>query len=1085
MESTVGMKEAVFESLLLERLTTGGNFSQISEGENKDSNYDLTKMFRRKLWKYEPHIKTIEALWKNFRDILYRLNQDVLNVPLSDTEFGQVQKVINELYTPYQAGQFLYGVNGKSEVEVDLDDGRHVILTIFDQKQIGAGNTIYQVVTQIQCPKKSPDGQDRRFDTTLLINGLPIIQIEEKRSKERIESALNQIKEYIKERQYSDIFSTVQILVAMKPTQIKYMANTTYEMFNEDFAFYWQDAEDGKVVRDWKVFTDIFLSIPMAHQMSTQFTILDGSKNNQVLKVMRPYQVYATKKVLEALKIADFEAPINRLGYIWHTTGSGKTITSFKTAWLASRMPNIDKVVFLVDRIALTRQTEENYKAYDPTGSIDMDGRKYEMIGGTENIKELKRRLGDKGNGIIVTSVQKLINLIKRKDFVLPKKNYVFIVDEAHRSTGGDSFEELQKVFKGAAWVGYTGTPMFDNMGGSVSSKTHEVFGNILHAYTIREAISDKNVLGFKVDFETTIDEVTMKEEYLPNFYRQCYPYWTDEEIRERILNMTSDDMDDMLTPSFYDNNEEHVRLVVDDIFKHWRNRSCDGLYNALFTTHVGGNSPSIPMALMYFDEFQKVNKERAKLGQFTLKVAITYRKSTNHNDGQIEANDGLKRAMKHYNEMFGTSFVIEDDAAYMEDVRSRLNRTARDGNFLDIVIVVEQLLTGFDAPQLNTLYVDRTLKGAALIQAYSRTNRIANIGKKDFGRIINYRWPIQNEKHMNEALGIYANRDSANVEESFVDGDDADPKDLVDAGILAESFKEQLVKVQYLVNQLRDMTDHFTEVPRSEAKQEEMLNVMRLYNSGMRKLKQYDAEVLDGTLIGYDYDKPEDLIRMVGMILEEEEMLTTSLVNDLKERLADARNIPVTHIELRMVHVKEVEVNYDYLTELIEGLMNAVHENRKIDADSYLEKINNFALSLEDRHLAKQINKAATEIYNGDYPPANSNITYPVKLKDCLDIVETVNVGLVNDKIYKFREQWGVIDHITNEELLDMFNRHEYGKEDFDDAGRMTELKKVAGKEYRSKAKDSKIVELGLLAYRTGLIKAIYAFANEYVSEG
>ena len=344
---------------------------------------------------------------------------------------------------------------------------------------------------------------------------------------------------------------------------------------------------------------------------------------------------------------------------------------------------------------------------------------------------------------------------------MVPKKNFVFIVDEAHRSTGGESFEDLQKVFKGAAWVGYTGTPMFDKVVGKKGTKTHEVFGKLLHAYTIREAIADKNVLGFKVDFETTIAEDKMKLEYLPKFYKDKYPDWNDLDIERKIANLTDNDMDDMIEPSFYDNNQDHVKLVVEDIFKNWRNRSNDGAYNAMLTTHVGGNRPSTPMALMYFEEFERVNQERQEQGLPTLKVGITFSMSTNNSDNQLTTNDGLLRAMKHYNKMFGTSFGLDDVSGYTQDLTTRLNRTAQDGQYLDIVIVVDQLLTGFDAPQLNTLYVDRTLKDAMLIQAYSRTNRIADNQGKPWGRIVNYRWPAKNEELMNRALSIYANKHS------------------------------------------------------------------------------------------------------------------------------------------------------------------------------------------------------------------------------------------------------------------------------------------------------------------------------------
>ena len=793
---------------------------------------------------------------------------------------------------------------------------------------------------------------------------------------------------------------------------------------------------------------------------------------------MRPYQVYATKAVLNELKRADFDLPINKLGYVWHTTGSGKTITSFKTAWLASRMPNVDKVVFVVDRIALTKQTEANYKAYDPEGSIDIDGKQFDTIGGTENTSALKKKLNEKGYGIIVTSVQKLNTLINRKDFVVPKKNFVFIVDEAHRSTGGESFEDLQKVFKGAAWVGYTGTPMFDKVVGRKGTKTHEVFGKLLHAYTIREAIADKNVLGFKVDFETTIAEDKMKLEYLPKFYKDKYPDWNELDIERKIANLTDNDMDDMIEPSFYDNNEEHVKLVVEDIFKNWRNRSNDGAYNAMLTTHVGGNRPSTPMALLYFEEFDRVNQERKAQELPTLKVGITFSMSTNNSDNQLTTNDGLLRAMKHYNKMFGTSFGLDDVSGYTQDLTTRLNRTAQDGQYLDIVIVVDQLLTGFDAPQLNTLYVDRTLKDAMLIQAYSRTNRIADNQGKPWGRIVNYRWPAKNEEFMNRALSIYANKHSADVQETLVD-----TRALVDTGVLAKPFKEQFEEVKQVVDRLADMTDNFTEVPASEAKQEEMFNLMRTYSVGMSKLKQYDPDVVNGEDIGFDYDNPDELVTLLGMTPEQEEMLTTSLYNDLKERIAENHDVPVAQIELRMIHVKQISVNYDYLTELIEALMNAVHEKRMDAAADYREKINDFAMALDDRQYAKQINNAADAIYKGTYPPEGKTIQYPVKLTS-LEVIEDVNTMIMKDDIFDFRLKWGIIDVISNDEILDLFSRHTAGKQDLDSTGRISKLKKDARAEYQAKAQDTDIVSLNKIKYGNELVAALYKFADSYVNE-
>lgn len=1065
------MNELQFENELIQYLCSG---SITPSSWDQDSNEWIVAekpvkdyIVKTKLWTYEPGIKTTEQLWDNFKQILERHNQDTLDHPLSITEFNQVKKIISDLETPYEAGQFLYGMNGVSQIEIDLDDGRHAFLTVFDQKQIGAGDTVYQIVNQIERPAKITGKQNRRFDTTLLINGLPVIQIEEKRDTHDVKEALNQMHQYIDEGQYRDIFSTLQILVAITPNNVKYMANTTSEAFNTDFAFNWQRRSDNTIVRNWKEFADSMLSIPMAHQMATNYMILDGTKNKESLKVMRPYQVYATQNVIDGLKRVDFDLGMNKVGYIWHTTGSGKTITSFKTAWLASRMPKIDKVVFLVDRIALTKQTGENYRAYDPDATDDFLGN----VQNTDNTTDLSRKLKSKDNNIIITSVQKLDKLVKRKSFTPPDKNIVFIVDEAHRSTGGDSFKAIQKAFKRAAWVGYTGTPAFDDAASGV--RTQDIFGELLHAYTIREAIADKNVLGFKVDFETTIDEDEIRTKYLPSFYKNQHPTWTEEQIEHKIDNLTQEDMDDAIEASFYDNNEDHVKLVVKDIFENWRNRSNDGKYNALLTTHVGGAKPSTPMAMLYFREFQQMNKTVPESER--LKVAVTFSQNTTNNDYQLETNKGLFEAIQAYNQEFGTSFGMDDVSGYTQDVTTRLNRTASDGNFLDIVIVVDQLLTGFDAPELNTLYVDRTLKGAGLIQAYSRTNRIADMQEKPWGRIVNYRWPAQNERLMNDALAIYANRDSAELSE-----EERSAQNVLD-GITAPKFEDILQAVKNKVQKLADLTQEFTQLPLSENQKDYMLDLLREYNAGMAKLKQFDPQE-NGE--GFDYNNPDELIEALGMTPEQEVMLTTVLTNELKEDRAKAKRIPVYQLELRMSHVKDVKVNYDYLTELIEKLLNQVHEKKEPEAEATEGEIRQFANGLDDRSYARRIIKAAQAIRSGLYPPDGTNLTYPVKLDDSEAIIIEANKVTLDRLFLDFRNAWGITDVIKNAQLHELLSRHQYGQLDLDDTGQIKNLIAEASNDYKNMATDEGVRALSRIKYRNGLREAIYELFDDLAME-
>ena len=1041
-----------------------------------------------KQWKYEPGIKTTDQLWGNFAAILYTLNQDKLDRPLSATEFAQVKKEISSLVTPYQAGQFLYGLNGQSQVEIDTDDGKHVFLTVFNQKEVGAGNTHYQIVNQIERPAKMTSKRNRIFDTTLLINGLPIIQIEEKRDSHDVDEALNQMRQYIAENQYSDIFSTVQILVALSPIDVRYMANTTTALFNKAFAFKWQ-TESNERVSDWRQFANLFLSIPMAHRMATSFMILDGTKNKQQLKVMRPYQVYATRRVLEAIRKHDFDLSSKqdaKLGYVWHTTGSGKTITSFKTAWLASRLPNVDKVVFLVDRIALTGQTLDNYQAYDPDYNPD-DEQTGGVVQDTKHTRDLARRLKSHEGGIIVTSTQKLARLVLHKGFKDPGKNIVFIVDEAHRSTGGDSFTKIQKAFSHAVWVGYTGTPIFDDADTNVQKAgltTRAIFGDLLHSYTIKNAIADKNVLGFRVDFKNTLPKEVLEPKYLPDLFWRDNPEWTDQQIAVKISKLSALDIDDLSAP-LYDMNPDHVEAVVSEIFKDWQNRSAQGKYNALLTTHVGGGMASTPMAMMYWREFQRQNEERQAEGRTTLKVAVTFSQDTSNSDSQLVTNQNLAEAIASYNMEFGTNFGMDNTAGYTADVVSRLNKTAVDKNYLDLVIVVDQLLTGFDAPELNTLYVDRTLKSAGLIQAYSRTNRIFD-RDKPFGNIVSFRLPTLNEQFMNEALSVYANEDSAAVQGT-----------LIDSGVLAKPFSEQLEETRAVVQQISDLTDEFVDIPKSESEQQKLLDLLGQYNSGVDKLKQYPVEENeDGGAEGFDYSDPAALTTALGMTVEQERKLTTVFANDLKRNLAKHKQVDFDQIDLKMTHIKEVEVNYDYLTELIATLMNATHrhgqakqsgdvqaaDEAKAVMDKTEDQIALEAAASQNLNFIDKVARAVAAIIHGSY--AFDDADYPVDAKQTQNVIEAASQVSVDRELLDFRNMWGITDAMTAGALKAWMRTHAKGVDDLDSTGTLTKLLKDGMAVYKQMSTDERVRNLTAIKYRNELRDAVRTLADGLVGK-
>lgn len=1020
--------------------------------ENKLINY-LANLGGSKQWEYLPKVKTNDQLWENFKQILERNNQDRLDKPLSAAEFNQVKTIISQLKTPYQAGQFLYGTNGISQVEIDRDDGKHVYLTVFDQDQIGAGNTVYQIVNQVERPAVIPGRKNRRFDTTLLINGLPIIQIEEKADGHRVSEALNQMHQYIDEEQYTGIFATLQILIGITPHDARYMANTTADKFNTAFAFEWQRADDNQVVSDAFEFAKSMLSIPMAHQMATNYMILDGTPNHQMIKIMRPYQMYATKRVINKVRQHQFGIDDQRIGYVWHTTGSGKTISSFKAAWLASRLPNVDKVVFMVDRVALTNQTVDEYEAYDPENTEDSNSG---VVTDTANRWALSRKLRSKGNGIIVTSTQKMDAMVRSKDFKPLDKNIVFIVDEAHRSTSGDMLKRIKDAFPKSAWVGYTGTPVFpDKNGKSNGPTTQEIFGDVIHIYTIQDAIKDGNVLGFKVDFKTTLTKDVLTHEYLPKYFHYRYPKMSKQDIVDRINNLHDADMDDMVEPSVYDENPKHVKKVVEDILKNWDKRSVHGKYNAILTTHVGGGKASTPMAMMYYNEFKRQN---AKLAH-PLRIGITFSQDTTNDNGQLKTNKLLREAMEDYNKMFGTHFDDKTVKEYTEQVVSRLNRTIDDGKYFDIVIVVDQLLTGFNAPQLNTLYVDRTLRGSALIQAYSRTNRVYDMQTKPYGRVVNYRWPAHTEKLMNQALEEYANRQSAAVQLKLA----------VDPGtIIAPTFKKVKQELRKVVDRLADFTNNFKDIPASEAERGQMLQDLRQYNHWMALAKQDDQ---------YDDKHPEKLLNEMGMSTDDEEMLTTTLTNRLKEKVVEDRKLlDVSQIDLQMEKVKEVKVNWDYLEDLIAEVLNKYHDNDMEGAKKSADQAQRMTDQMDDRSYAIKIKRFLKGIFKGKVKAPK----YPVKQQHISKLISKNNQDNLRSAIFNYKKKWGLTDISDSQQVNKIIENHVLGADDLNLDGELDNIVREAHSVYKTDAESDDVKKLSKIKYRTHLRRDIAKFADQ-----
>lgn len=697
--------ESMIESKLIEQLTCG------------DSQ-----------WTYREDLKTEEDLWKNFKYILEQNNKDRLNGEhLSDTEFEQVKNQLR-FSSFYKAGEWLVGENGKVQVHVQRDTER-LHLVVMNHEHIAGGSSVYEVIRQYSAlntdENRNAPVRDRRFDVTLLINGLPMIHIELKNKQHSYMDGFWQIRKYIGEGKFHGIFSAVQMFIISNGVNTKYFSAASDTELNSKFISGWLDREN-RPVTDLFDFAKSVLRIPEAHEMIARYTVLDNEAKKLIL--LRPYQIHAIEAIREASKTG-------RSGYVWHTTGSGKTLTSYKaTRNLIMDIPALDKAIFLIDRKDLDTQTTMAFQAYANNDLIDVDE--------TENVNDLKKKLKSDDRQVIVTTIQKLQRLItKRLKEDTSEYNKIrnlkiaFVVDECHRAVAPGTKRELERFFGKSLWFGFTGTPRFAENPypqlGDLPRTTEELYGGCLHKYTIQNSIHDNAVLGFLVEHNGP------------------------------------ENMEDETDRSVYD-SEAHMLKVLDVIL----NKSYHKLgfqngkgktYEALLTVS------SIPLAQKYYELLKRVKngetplhidgKMKRALPDFP-KFAITYSVTENEEGSQVNQQK-MQEALDDYNEMFGTKYGLSQIPGYNANLNKRLARKEpifwRRKEQLDLVIVVDRLLTGFDAPCLSTVYIDRQPMGPHdLIQAFSRTNRIYD-KNKTYGQIVTFQAPVLFKKCVDDAVKLYS----------------------------------------------------------------------------------------------------------------------------------------------------------------------------------------------------------------------------------------------------------------------------------------------------------------------------------------
>ncbi len=900
--------------------------------------------FDESQWTYCPEIRTEEQLWANFKYILEKNNKAKLNdTPLSESEFAKIKNDISH-QSFYDAGKWLVGENGRVQVHVQRGN-KTLHLIVLNNEHIAGGTSTYQVINQYQAFKSEEDehGRNRRFDVTLLINGIPMIHIELKNKEHSYMEGFRQIRKYIGEGKFRGLFSNIQMFVVSNAVDTRYFSAARDTELNEKFISGWLD-KNNQPVSYYLDFAKSVLKIPEAHEMIARYTVLDNDKKK--LHILRPYQIHAIEAMRKASKIG-------KSGYIWHTTGSGKTMTSYKaTRNLLMDIPSIEKTVFLIDRKDLDMQTKLAFQSYAENDTIDVDE--------TDYVDDLVKKMSNGSRQMIVTTRQKM-QIMLSKRLKTGSKEYekirnlkvAFVVDECHRAVTPQTKRDIEKFFRESMWYGFTGTPIFEankyEQKGDLPQTTDQLYGNNgvpLHSYTIQQAIHDKAVLGFNVE------------------------------------NLGAEGMTQEKEEQFY-TTEIHMRSVLDTIL----NRSYEMLgmkkgrgrtYEAMLTVS------SIAVAQRYYDLLKRVKngEDELKISEKVQKAlpdfpkfAITYSISENEEASQVNQNK-MQESLDDYNKMFGTHFSIAEIGAYNSNLNDRLARKEKKyldrEQQLDIVIVVDRLLTGFDAPCLSTLFIDRQpMAPQNIIQAFSRTNRLFD-DTKEYGQIITFQARDVFKKAIDEALQLYSvGGDGTPIAENWDD--------------VKESFEVSLKKLCELADTPSDVAGL------SEKQKKIFIQLFRVVDHDFAHFKsfsQYEESILD--TLGFSEDDYESYAAMYKNVLEE-----------FKKGKNDDEDEPI-YDNYKLIAYSKFHVDYEYIVGLIQGFVDSLVPNY-VNETKFEDKI-------------KSLREVITD-FASDSPKLGellSQVLDDIKAdckkfqgKDISVIINEMRFSIVDREIKKFAEKW------------------------------------------------------------------------------
>ena len=884
----------------------------------------------------------------NFRYILEQNNKDRLDGEgLSDSEFEQVKNQL-QFSSFYKAGEWLVGENGKVMVHVQRDMEK-LHLVVMNHEHIAGGSSVYEVINQYKALKSddedSTDVRDRRFDVTLMINGLPMIHIELKNKQHSYMDGFWQIKKYIGEGKFTGIFSAVQMFVVSNGVDTRYFAAAGDTELNPKFMSGWVDRKNNPV-SDYLSFAKSVLRIPQAHEMIARYTVLDEDARRLIL--LRPYQIHAIESIREASKTGES-------GFVWHTTGSGKTLTSYKaTRNLLMDIPSIDKTIFLIDRKDLDTQTTMAFQAYANNDLVDVDE--------TDNVNDLKKKLKSADRQVIVTTIQKMQILISKRlqegtpDFDKIKNlRIAFVVDECHRAVTPKTKRELERFFGRSLWYGFTGTPRFAEnpypQMGDLPRTTEELYGKCLHSYTIQNAIHDKAVLGFQVEHNGP-------------------------------KNMT-----DETDSSQYD-NEAHMLKVLDVIlnksyYKLGFQNGKGMTYECMLTTK------SIQVAQKYYELLTRVKngetslvideKIRQVLPDFP-KFAITY-SVTENEEGSHVNQEKMQKSLNDYNDMFGTKYEMSQIQSYNANLNKRLAR--KDARFksrreqLDLVIVVDRLLTGFDAPCMSTIFIDRQPMGPHdLIQAFSRTNRIYDTNKT-YGQIVTFQAPMLFKKCVDNAVKLYS---AGSTETALLaEWDEVEP-----------AFRKAL-------SALKICADKPSDIPGMSMKEKKIFAKMfQEFDSLFAQLKsftKYDDSMLE--TYGITETEYEDYAGHYKNVMEE--------IRDSKDHGDSDSGDTQVDQDYELMAYSSTKIDYEYIINLIQNIVTPTEEDEEITPQERLKKLEEVKQYVAE--LRKDNEKVADLMSNLIADIEKDDRKY--RGKSILNIIENMKRDCVEKVISDFCIQW------------------------------------------------------------------------------